>query len=91
MNKGELVEAVLGADVGLASKAAAERAVNAVLDGIKKGMKKDRKVQLVGFGTFIVKKSAARKVRNPATGEMMKVKPKWGVRFKAGKELKSSL
>jgi DNA-binding protein HU-beta len=60
MNKGELVEAVqkaLGKDT---SKRAAEDAVNAVLEAIAKGVKKDDVVQLIGFGTFKVKKRAAR-------------------------------
>ncbi len=91
MNKGELVEAVLGSKAGLESKASAEKATNAVLDAIKKGLKKDKKVQLVGFGTFSVKKRAARKVRNPQTGETMKVKAKRVVHFKPGKALNDSI
>ena len=88
MNKGELVEAVLASKAGLPSKVAAERAVNAVLDVIKKGLKKEKKVQLVGFRTFSVKKRGARQVPNPRKpGEMIKVKARRVVHIKPGKPL----
>lgn len=89
MNKGELIEAVkanLGED---ASKAQAERAVEAVLDGIKAGIKKDSSVQLIGFGTFSVVKRAARKGVNPKTGEKISIKASKNVKFKAGTALKA--
>ena len=74
MNKAELVEAIqkaLGKD---ATKRAAEDALAAVLGSIEKGIKgKDKKVQIIGFGTFDVKKRAARMGRNPKTGEAMKI------------------
>ncbi|GAA5496636.1 DNA-binding protein HU-beta [Rubritalea squalenifaciens DSM 18772] len=91
MNKAELVEAVqkaLGKD---ATKRAAEDALAAVLDSISKGIKKDKKVQLIGFGTFEVKKRAARMGRNPKTGEAMKIKASKTVGFKASSTLKNSL
>ncbi|MHC5081639.1 MAG: HU family DNA-binding protein [Planctomycetota bacterium] len=91
MNKEELVGAVLGSKAGLASKAAAERAVNAVLDGIRKGLQKDKRVQLIGFGTFSVKKRGPRKVRNPHTGEMMNVKARRVAHFKPGKALNDAV
>lgn len=89
MNKGELIEAVkanLGAD---ASKAQAERAVEAVIDGIKQGIKKDSSVQLIGFGTFSIAKRAARKGINPKTGEKISIKASKNVKFKAGAVLKA--
>jgi DNA-binding protein HU-beta len=89
MNKGDLVEAV-AKDLS-ESKAAAERAVNAVLGNIKKGLKKDKKVQLVGFGTFDVRKRKARKGRNPRTGATITIKARKGVGFKAGQGLKDSV
>ena len=89
MNKGDLVEAV--AKDLKESKAAAERAVNAVLDNMKKGLKKDKKVQLVGFGTFEVRKRKARKGRNPRTGEAITIKARKSVGFKAGQALKGSV
>ena len=74
MNKAELVESVqklLGKDV---SKAQAERAVEAVIDGIKGGLKKGKPVQLVGFGTFKVVHRKARMGVNPKTGQPIKIK-----------------
>jgi len=89
MNKQELIAAVLAdKDAGLESKAAAERAVNAVLNGISGGIKKDGGVQLIGFGTFGIKSRAARKGRNPQTGEEIKIKASKSVSFKAGAALK---
>ena len=89
MTKGDLVEAV--AKELKESKAASERAVNAVLKSIKKGLKKDKKVQLVGFGTFDVRKRKARKGRNPRTGETITIKARKVVGFKAGQDLKKSV
>ncbi|MGR3320244.1 MAG: HU family DNA-binding protein [Candidatus Anammoxibacter sp.] len=90
MNKQALIEAVVAnksADIG--SKAAAERAINAVIDGITAGIKKDGTVQLIGFGTFNVKSRAARKGRNPQTGAEMRIKASKTVGFKAGAALKN--
>lgn len=89
MNKGDLIEAV-ARDLK-ASKAAAERAVAAVIDNISKGLKKDKKVQLVGFGTFDVRKRKPRKGRNPRTGEPITIKAGKSVGFKAGQALKSGV
>lgn len=86
MNKQNLVEAV-AKDLDT-SKAQGERAVNAVLCGISRGVKKDKNVQLIGFGTFMVKKRKARTARNPQTGELVKVKASRTVGFKAGKKFK---
>ncbi len=86
MNKAELVGAVQkNLDE---SKAGAERAVNAVIDAIKKGVKKDKSVQVVGFGTFSVRKRAARTGRNPQTGESIKIKASRSVAFKPSKTFK---
>ncbi len=89
MNKAELVAQVqknLGGDT---SKAAAEAAVAAVLDSVKKGVKKDKNVQIIGFGTFSVVKRAARQGVNPQTGEKIKIKASKSVKFKAGAGLKA--
>ena len=89
MNKGELIEAVLkNKDAGMESKAAAERAVNAMIDAIQAGIKKDGIVQLIGLGTFRVKSRAARKGRNPKTGAVINIKASKTVGFKASSELK---
>ena len=88
MNKANLILAVqknLGKET---SKAHAERAVDAVIDGIKKGLKKDKNVQLIGFGSFQIKKRKARTGRNPQTGEAIKIAASKTVSFKCGKALK---
>ena len=90
MNKAQLIETVQK-DAKFESKAQAERAVLAVLDAIKKGLKKDKEVQLIGFGTFKVKKREARNGRNPQTGEPMKIKATKTVGFKVGKALKDAI
>jgi len=92
MNKAELVESVQKSLGGDTSKAAAERAVAAVLDGITKGLKsKDKTVQLIGFGTFSVAKRAARTGINPQSGEKIKIKASKTVKFKPGAGLKGTI
>jgi len=91
MNKAELVlevQKALGKDE---TKAAAERAVEAVLESIKKGVKKDKSVQLIGFGTFSVAKRAARAGINPQTGEKIKIKASKTVKFKPGAGFKAAI
>ncbi len=91
MNKQELVAAILdNKKAGIESKAVAERAVSAVIEGITTGIKKDGVVQLIGFGTFTIKSRAARKGRNPQTGEEIKIKASKTVGFKAGTALKET-
>jgi DNA-binding protein HU-beta len=80
MNKGDLIAAV-AKEVGL-SKANAEKAVNSVLENIKKNAKKG--VQLIGFGSFGLAKRKARTGRNPQTGEKIKIKASTAVKFRAG-------
>ena len=91
MNKAALVEAVQKSLGKETSRAEAERAVEAVVDGIKIGIKKDKNVQLIGFGTFKVAERAARMGINPKTGEKIKIKKSKTVKFSVGKELKSKL
>jgi len=91
MNKSELVEAVQ-ANLGEgASQTAAKEAVEAVISAISAGIKKDGDVQIIGFGTFKVSKRAARKGRNPQTGEAIKIKASKSVRFSPSTKLKASL
>ena len=89
MSKTELVEFV-AATAGL-TKADALRALDATIEGITKGLKKDGKVALVGFGTFTAKKRAAREGINPLTKETIKIPAKTVVSFKAGSKLKDAL
>ena len=93
MNKAELVEHLSAkhADI-FESKAQANRALEAIIEGIKGGLeKKPNKVQLVGFGTFEVKKRKARTGRNPQTGEPMKIPATKTVTFRPGKTLKDAV
>ena len=89
MNKAELIEAV--AESSDISKAAATRAVDAVLEAVTKALKKGDQVTLVGFGTFVVRKRAARSGRNPRTGETIKIKAAKVPGFRAGKALKDAV
>lgn len=92
MNKAELIELVSGMkDAGCDTKASAERAVNAVIDGIKAGIKKHQKVQLVGFGSFNVRTRKARTGRNPQTGETIKIKESKTVSFTPGQGFKDEI
>ncbi len=81
---------VIQAGMG-SSKQAAKRTLNAVLDSVMLSLKKNKKVVLYGFGTFEVVKRRARKGRNPATGEAIKIKASKRVRFRAGRTLKSGI
>jgi DNA-binding protein HU-beta len=89
MNKSELIDAVASsADL---SKAAATKAVDAVLDTVTNTLKKGEQVTLVGFGTFEVRARAARSGRNPQTGETINIKASNAPAFKAGKALKDAV
>jgi len=91
MNKSQLIEHLVESGHCGDTKAACERVLGAVLEGIKKGLKKDGTVQLIGFGTFAVKKRKARKGRNPRTGETIKIKASKTVGFRPGKGLKDAI
>lgn len=89
MNKTEMIEAVAkSADI---SKAAAGRAVEAVIASVRSTLKKGQMVTMVGFGTFFVGKRAARSGRNPRTGVAIKIKAAKVPKFRAGKALKDAL
>ena len=89
MNKAELIDAV--AESADLSKASAGRALDAAIEAITKALKKGDTVTLVGFGTFSVRKRAARTGRNPRTGEEIKIKASKVPGFKAGKALKDAI
>ena len=86
MNKAELVAAI-AAKTG-ESKKASEVLVNAFTEVVSDALKGGDKVQLVGFGSFEVRKRAARKGRNPQTKEEIKIPASKAPVFKAGKALK---
>ena len=89
MNKTELIAAI-AEKTGL-SKKDSEAAVSAVVDAITEALKAEDKVQLVGFGSFEVKKRAARTGRNPQTGETIEIAAAKRPVFKAGKALKDAI
>ena len=89
MNKAELIAAV--AEKTGFTKKDAEGAVNATMDVIEEALKKDEKVQLIGFGTFEVRERAAKTARNPQTGKAVKVPATKVPAFKAGKALKDAV
>ena len=89
MNKAELVAAV-AAKTG-DTKKSAEASVDAIVAVIKETLVKGDKVQLVGFGSFEVRKRAARKGRNPQTKEEIKIPASKAPVFKAGKALKEEV
>ena len=89
MNKTELI-AAMAENSGL-SKKDSEAALKAFVEAVSEALKKDDKVQIVGFGTFEVAKRAAREGRNPQTGKALKIKASKSPKFKAGKALKDAL
>ena len=86
MNKSDLIAAVAAKTDS--TKKGAEAALDAVISSITESLKKGDKVQLVGFGSFEVRKRAARKGRNPQTKEEIKIPASKAPVFKAGKALK---
>jgi len=89
VNKAELIDKMAAsADI---SKAAAARALDAMLDAVTDSLKQSEQVVLVGFGTFAVKERAARTGRNPQTGAPIEISAARIPSFKAGKALKDAL
>lgn len=89
VNKTELIEFI--AEQADMPKAAAGRALNAMIDGVKTTLKKGDSVTLVGFGTFSVAERKARTGMNPRTKEKIKIKAAKVPRFRAGKALKDAV
>ncbi len=89
MNKTELIDRIaLDADI---PKTVAAKALDAVLNGVGEALSKGDAVALIGFGNFIVKERAARKGRNPKTGETIDIKAAKVISFKPGKALKDKV
>ena len=89
MNRVELVDAI-AKESGL-KKTDSEKALKAFTEIVAKELKNKGKVQLVGFGTFETSKRAARKGKNPQTGEAIKIPAAVVPKFKAGKALKDAV
>lgn len=89
VNKSDLIEHIATqADI---SKAAAGRALEAVISGVQGALEKGDSVSLVGFGTFAVTTRAARTGRNPRTGDVIKITKARVPKFRPGKALKDAL
>ena len=89
MSKTEVV-AYVAEEAGL-TKVDAAKAVEAMISGVEKGLKKEGKVTITGFATFAAKKKAAKTGRNPRTGETVKIPARVAVTIKAGSKLKDAL
>jgi DNA-binding protein HU-beta len=89
MNRSELIAAL--STKTNSTKADADRNIAALIDIITDTLKKGDNVALVGFGTFEVRKRAARAGRNPGTGEAIKIKASKAPAFKAGTTLKAAV
>ena len=89
VNKSELIDAIAKhADI---SKAAAGRALEAMMSAIRTSLRKGDDVTLVGFGTFCVGRRTARQGRNPRTGAAMRIRAAKVPTFRAGKALKDAV
>ena len=89
MHKTQLIKEI--ATHASLSKKDASNALESFLKVVVKSLKKGDSVTLIGFGTFKVVKTAARKGRNPQTGKEITIKPSKRVKFSAGKSLKDSV
>lgn len=89
MNKTDLINAV--SEASELSKKDATKAVDAVFDSILDALKNGDKVQLIGFGNFEVRERAARKGRNPQTGEEIEIAASKVPAFKPGKTMKETV
>ena len=89
MNKQDLI-AKVAKDLG-GTKTAAALAIESVIDGITKALRKGDSVTFVGFGTFKTSNRKARTARNPQTGAEVKIPKRRAVRFIAGKALKTAV
>jgi DNA-binding protein HU-beta len=89
MTKADLVNAV--SKVAKISKRAAGSAVDAAFEGVARAIKKEKRFQVPGFGTFTVRSRKARKGRNPQTGVEITIKASRTVGFKPSPNLKKGL
>jgi DNA-binding protein HU-beta len=90
MTKADLIEKVQGAHSDLSKRHVAQL-VDAVFDQLSRGIRKDKRFVMPGFGTFTVKKRAGRVGRNPRTGAEIQIAPTRTVNFKPAPEMKRAL
>jgi DNA-binding protein HU-beta len=88
MNKGELVKLMASHSGG--TKAEADRALNLVINSVIKALKQGNNINLVGFGSFHIRKREGREGRNPRTGQKMRIAPYNQPVFRAGKKIKEA-
>jgi DNA-binding protein HU-beta len=91
MTKQDLIDAVANAAGEGVSKAAVKEIIDATFEEIAKAIKKDKRFQVPGFGTFTVRQRKARTGRNPKTGETLKIKASKTIGFKPAPSLKEKL
>jgi nucleoid DNA-binding protein len=89
MTKEQLINKI--AKEAKVTKAQANKALNATIDGVTGSLKRGRKVSFVGFGTFSVAKRKARMGRNPQTGAPIRIAASRVPKFKPGKQLKDAV
>ncbi|HZK17681.1 MAG TPA: HU family DNA-binding protein [Clostridia bacterium] len=89
MNKAELISSV--AEKTALTKKDVEKTIGALIETVEETLAKGEKVQLVGFGTFEIRHRAARKGRNPQTGEEIHIEATRVPVFKAGKTLRNAV
>ncbi len=89
MTKADLADAIFE-KVGL-SKKEAQEIIEIIFDTLKQTFKEGESVKVPGFGTFHVRKKAARRGRNPKTGEDLQITPRRVISFKTSEKLKISL
>ena len=89
MNKSELIAAL--AEKTSLSKKDAEKSLNAFVDAVSGALADGDRLQLIGFGTFLVRDRPARAARNPRTGEQIRIEASKAPVFKAGKALKDKV
>ncbi len=89
MNKAELIDFIAG-ETGI-KKTDAQKALEAYIKAVKETLAKGERIQLTGFGTFYVDSRAARKGRNPRTGQEIAISAKKIAKFKPGKNLSDAV
>ena len=90
MTKADLARVIYERHGGLSNKEAS-RLVDVILSSIKRGLSNGERVQISGFGTFLVREKRERKGRNPQTGEEMVIQPRKSVVFRASKTFQNGL
>lgn len=90
MTKADLARAIYERHGGISNKEAS-RLVDLILDFIKQGLLKGERIQITGFGTFMVREKKGRKGRNPQTGEEMMISARKSVVFRPSKSFQIKL